>query len=145
MKWLLVVVVLLVAVGAGCGDGRRFVEPLSATTRGPMRFVTTPAPLSAAPGLGPAHLVFLSPRLGFVATTGGGFYQEATGYVAPTEAGLIEQTRDGGASWQIVWRSPHVVFERIAFADRGHGVAVGNVVLQQHAVGRRPPLRPLVL
>src|SRR5712691_3684528 len=95
------VVVLLVAVSAGCGHGRRFVEPLRAKTEAQMRFLATTPPFSTAPGLGPAHLVFVSARLGFVATTGGGFYQEQTGYIRPIEPGVIERTIDGGASWQI--------------------------------------------
>jgi photosystem II stability/assembly factor-like uncharacterized protein len=110
-----------------------------------MRFLATPAPFSRAPGLGPAHLVFVSSRVGFAATTGGGFYQEQSGYIRPTEPGLIERTVDGGSSWQIVWRGPHVVFDRIAFAGRRRGVAVGNVVLQRQEVGAMPPLRPVVL
>lgn len=110
-----------------------------------MRFVAAAAPSSTAPGLGTAHLVFLSSRLGFVATTGGGFYQEQLGYVRPSAAGLIERTVDGGASWQVVWRGAHVVFERIAFADRRHGVAVGNEVSAKKGTYSAPPLRPLVL
>jgi photosystem II stability/assembly factor-like uncharacterized protein len=136
-------VVLLVAVGAGCGQARHFVEPLPATTSA-MRFLTTPSPTSSAPGLGAGHLAFLSPLVGFVATTGGGFYQEQTGYIPPTEPGLIERTTDGGASWKIVWRGPHVVFDRIVFATSRDGVAVGNLALQ-HNVGPVQPLRPVVL
>lgn len=139
------VVVLLVAVGAGCGHGRRFVAPLPAKPTEPMRFLATTTPASTAPRLGPAQLVFVSSRLGFVATTGGGSYQQQTGYIRPAEPGVIERTVDGGASWRVVWRGSHVVFDRIAFAGRRHGVAVGNVVLQRKNVGPMPPLRPLVL
>jgi photosystem II stability/assembly factor-like uncharacterized protein len=137
------VVVPLVALTAGCGHGRSFVDPLPTKT-GPMRFLATEAPSSTAPGLGPAHFAFLSPRLGFVATTGGGYYQEHTGYIQPTAPGLIERTTDGGASWQVVRREPDVVFHAIAFADRRHGVAAGNVVAHR-ACCAYPPARPRVL
>jgi hypothetical protein len=136
-------VVLLLTVCAGCGHARSFVTPLPATTSA-MRFLTTPPPTSSAPGLGAAHLAFRSPLVGFVDTTGGGFYQEQTGYIPPTEPRLIERTTDGGASWQIVWRGPHVVSDRIVFATSREGVAVGNLT-PHHNVGPVQPLRPVVL
>jgi photosystem II stability/assembly factor-like uncharacterized protein len=137
-------VVMLLTVCAGCGHARSFVERLPATTSA-MRFLTTPPPTSSAPKLGAAHLAFLSPLVGFVATTGGGYYQQQTGYIPPTEPGLIERTTDGGANWQIVWRGPHVVFDRIVFATSRDGVAVGNLRPQHNIGGPVRPLRPVVL
>src|ERR1700677_2241313 len=67
--------VVCAAACSGCGGERRFVEPLAVTGSGLVRFLASPPPASTAPGLGPANLVFLSERIGFVATTGGGFEQ----------------------------------------------------------------------
>ena len=113
---------------AGCGGERAFVERLAVKAEAPMRFLASAPPASTAPGLGPAHMVFLSQRVGFLATTGGAYSQRTVGYIQPTTSGLIERTVDGGASWRVVVRAPQVVFEQITFADRLHGVAVGNVV-----------------
>jgi photosystem II stability/assembly factor-like uncharacterized protein len=93
-----------------------------------MRFIATAPPASTAPGLGPAHLVFVSQRVGFLATTGGAYSEKTVGDIPPSTSGLIERTLDGGASWQVVLSVPHVVFEQVVFADALHGVALGNVV-----------------
>src|SRR5207253_5272527 len=86
---------------------------------------------------------FLTPRLGFVATTGGANYEEGTGYLPPTEPGLIERTTDGGVSWRVVVRAPGIVFEQIAFAGRRVGLAIGNRVPRGKDPGPIPPLRPV--
>jgi hypothetical protein len=80
--------VVCAAACSGCGGERRFVEPLAVTGSGLVRFLASPPPASTAPGLGPANLVFLSERIGFVATTGGGFEQEKVGYIVPSTSGL---------------------------------------------------------
>jgi photosystem II stability/assembly factor-like uncharacterized protein len=109
-----------------------------------MSFVAMRPPPSAAPGRGPAHIFFVSATVGFVATTGGGHYQQKVGYEPPTEDARIEMTADGGTMWRTLWRASNVVFAQIAFADRLHGAALGNVV-----AGRRnqanPAFRPFLL
>lgn len=131
-----------VAACSGCGSERRFVEPLAVKEGGSVRFLASRPPASTAPGLGPANLVFLSERVGFVATTGGGFEEEKVGYIGPRTSGLIERTVDGGVSWRVVLRAPRVVFEQITFADRLHGVALGNIVRAQSCC-EDPPQRPI--
>ncbi len=93
-----------------------------------MRFIASAPPPSAAPALGPANFVFLSPRVGFVATSGGGGWLDKVGFLPPSQSGEIERTSDGGLTWTVLLRARSVVFDQIASADGRHVVALGNVV-----------------
>jgi photosystem II stability/assembly factor-like uncharacterized protein len=108
----------------------------------PAHLVRSRPPPSTAPGLGPAHLAFLSRRFGFVATTGGGYYQEKVGYVRPSASAALERTRTGGASWHLQTGGWQLVFEQLAFANKRVGVAVANQIHQRDN-GPQPPFRPI--
>src|SRR5262249_30883558 len=110
------------AVLAGCGSPRPFVE--DARRRDAAGTLPRAPHPSHGPPLGPAHLAFLDPRVGFAASTGGAYYFEKVGYQAPREPGEVAVTRDGGATWRTLWRGSGVVFDAVA-ADRRHVYAWG--------------------
>src|SRR6266540_3546974 len=89
----LAVAVALVTFAATDKEQQPFLRD-ARVTDGSMRLLHV-APRSAGPALGPAHAAFLDARHGFVATTGGGHYAAGVGY-APTRAGAIQVTFDGG-------------------------------------------------
>src|SRR5712691_3089919 len=64
---LVAAVATALALGVGQGDGPR----PTVVEAGSMRFVSAAPPSSRASGAGPASLAFVSPRVGFAATTGG--------------------------------------------------------------------------
>jgi photosystem II stability/assembly factor-like uncharacterized protein len=106
-----------------------------------MRFVTEPPPASRASAPGPASLAFVSPRVGFAATTGGMHFVPREGWVQPRDSGRIERTDDGGVSWRTLWSGPRVVFDSIAVLGRtvvaGGGLARRVCCSDQIPVGRR--------
>ena len=83
-----------------------------------MRFLPTAAPRSRASSAGPASLAFVSPRVGFAATTGGFRFVGRIGWVAQTDRGRIERTDDGGVSWRTLWSASRVVFDSITVSGR---------------------------
>ena len=94
----------------------------SATTS----FVVAEPPRSHASWPGPASLAFVSPRVGFAATTGGVHFVPREGWLRPRDRGRIERTDDGGVSWRTLWSGRRVVFGSIAVSGRTI-VAVGYV------------------
>ncbi len=106
--------VLLALCAAGCGAAR--VAPPAASP-GAMRFVATAPPVPATPGRGPVNLVFVTPRRGFVATTGGLRDVARVGWVLPSAPGEVERTRDGGATWRTLWRG-RLSFDALAVRRR---------------------------
>ena len=135
---------LALAACTGCGKSRPFLAPLHVTETSDVQFVRTAPPSTNGPGFGAEHLAFLSQRLGFVATTGGGGYVQKVGYVPPSEPAEIDRTEDGGVTWLTVWRGAHTQLNWIAFADRRHGAA-GGVVVRRHSVGINARGLPFVL
>jgi photosystem II stability/assembly factor-like uncharacterized protein len=83
-----------------------------------MRFVSTAPPSSRASGAGPTNLAFVSPRVGFAATTGGFRFVGRLGLVSAVDRGRIERTDDGGATWRTLWSAPDVVFTSITVSGR---------------------------
>jgi photosystem II stability/assembly factor-like uncharacterized protein len=136
---------LSIVVASACGS-QTFVEPLRTGPPFLARFASTEEPSSRGPGLGPSNLYFASPRIGFVATTGGGAELRGIGWQQPTEPGRIERTTNGGAEWETVWSGRAVVFSSISFVERRDAVASGNDV---HGFSRDrggvPPTRPVIL
>jgi hypothetical protein len=107
--------VLLPALcAAGCG-GARAAPPVASP--GTMRFVAAAPPAPATPGRGPVNLVFVTPRRGFVATTGGLRDVARVGWVLPSAPGEIERSRDGGATWRSLWRG-RLSFDALAVRRR---------------------------
>jgi photosystem II stability/assembly factor-like uncharacterized protein len=106
--------ILLLLCAAGCGAARG--APPAASPEA-MRFVATSPPAGATPGRGPVNLVFVTPRRGFAATTGGLRYVARVGWVLPSAPGEIERTRDGGATWRTLWRG-RLSFDALAVRRR---------------------------
>jgi photosystem II stability/assembly factor-like uncharacterized protein len=92
-----------------------------------MRFVAKAPPAGTSPARGPTNLVFVAPRVGFAATTGGNRFVPRAGDQLPSELGTIERTTDGGDNWRTLWRG-HVSFNSLAVK--------GNVIV---AAGMRLP------
>lgn len=90
-------------------------------------FERVAVPPSGAPAIGTDNFFFLTRLHGFAATTGGAGEIPKVGYQQPYDAGRIERTDDGGASWRTVWHGRHVVFSVITFANARVGVAAGAV------------------
>ena len=111
----------------GTGATRPGVGKLAVTDGGRIVFDRVPVPRSPAPAIGTDNFFFLTPLHGFAATTGGAGWIPKVGYQQPYDAGRIERTDDGGASWRTVWHGRHVVFSVISFADAQVGVAAGAV------------------
>ncbi len=99
-----------------------------------MRFLPVPPPQSRASGAGPASLAFVSPRVGFAATTGGFRFVGRIGWVATTDRGRIERTEDGGVSWRALWNAPGVVFDSITVS--GHTIAASGYRLPGNRMPR---------
>jgi len=144
-KRLMALALLALIAGACSGDQRAFLAPLDVEDAGHIVFRFTPPPRSGGPALGAEHLFFLDGQRGFVATTGGGGYQEHVGYNLPTEPGRIQVTNDGGRSWRTVWEGRNVVFQSISFANRKVGLAVGSLLELHGHRGGEPPSRTLLL
>jgi photosystem II stability/assembly factor-like uncharacterized protein len=137
---------LALVAGACSGDRHAFLEPLKVESAGQMTFRFTPPPRSEGPALGAEHLFFIDGRRGFVATTGGGGYQQHVGYNLPTEPGRIQITNDGGRTWRTVWARRNVVFQSISFADRTTGLAVGSALdLRGYRGAGDPPSHTLLM
>jgi photosystem II stability/assembly factor-like uncharacterized protein len=111
------------------GFGRDGGEHPTTSEAGRMRFVATKPPGSRASRPGPANLLFLSPRVGFAATTGGVQFVAREGYPPPRDRGRIERTDDGGVSWRTLWSGRGVVFGSIA--------ASGRTIVASGVVARR--------
>jgi photosystem II stability/assembly factor-like uncharacterized protein len=107
-----------VATGLTLGVSRGGGADLVTVDAGTMRFVSTVPPRSRATGAGPASLAFVSPRVGFAATTGGFRFVGRIGWVAASDRGRIERTDDGGVSWRTLWSAPGVVFDSITVSGR---------------------------
>ena len=84
----------------------------------PPTFVVTPPPRSNASARGPASLAFVSPRVGFAATTGGVRFVPREGWLRPRDLGRIERTDDGGVTWRTLWSGRRVVFGSITVSRR---------------------------
>lgn len=134
------------ASGSAGTPPRPFVAPLRVLSAERARFVHTPPPASNGPALGAEQLVFLNPRLGYAATTGGAGHVPKTGWHRPSEPGRIQLTTDGGRSWRTLWSGRRVVFDSIVFHGPQDGVALANVIEPGvRDYGPEPPARPLVL
>jgi len=71
-----------------------------------MRFLATTPPLGSTPARGPTNLVFVTRKVGFVATTGGKRFVPRAGDQLPSAPGTIERTGDGGITWRTLWHGP---------------------------------------
>lgn len=134
---------MLVAVTVlGCRSERGFVE-VAEPAVGSIRFRLT-APVTHGPGLGPAHQVFRDAGHGYAATSGGAWWVPHTGFQPPVEPAEIDETRDGGRTWRVLWRGRRAFFDGIGFSSR-YGYAYGEQLLEPRSGGPLPSTRPFVL
>jgi photosystem II stability/assembly factor-like uncharacterized protein len=115
--------VLLILATSGCG-GHHVLEP------------TPPPTARGAPARNIDDVLFLTPRVGFLASSKGQFDHEPA---------RIQRTGDGGRTWHDVWKRPNTDLQWIAFADPQHGFVGGDgFVLRTRDGGRtwtRVPMR----
>jgi photosystem II stability/assembly factor-like uncharacterized protein len=83
-----------------------------------MRFIDSAPPVSDAPGAGPLNLAFVSPKVGYTATTGGYRFVGRVGPVAAIDDGRIQRTDDGGVIWRTLWKRRGVVFDAISASGK---------------------------
>jgi photosystem II stability/assembly factor-like uncharacterized protein len=93
-----------------------------------------PQPPSALPGANQRDVVFLDPRVGFLATGG---FEIATdqGGVYNAASGGIQRTIDGGKTWQIVWTAPGADISTVTFVSHSIGFAAGQVFSTSSTTG----------
>jgi photosystem II stability/assembly factor-like uncharacterized protein len=139
----IVLLALFVSAGGSYG-GQPFVSA-ARVSQGTVRLLPAPHP-SDGPGLGPAHAAIVDGRLGFVATTGGGYWERHTGYIGPSQPGEIARTEDGGATWTVLWKTRHFVFDAVAALDAQHVYAVGEEIQPPYVdCCQTPRARPFFL
>jgi len=143
----LVAAAALVTALPGCdGSQRRAVEQMHVVATKQMAFERVPPPRTSAPGIGPSALFFFDEHIGFAATSGGSGHQSHIGYVPPREAGRIQRTTDGGATWTTMWSKRAAVFDSITFAaDHSTGLATGSTIVRYRREWAVPRTRPLLL